>query len=171
MKNLFREIIYTPISLAKGLWITFINLFRKKVTLQYPEVRWELPENYRGLPALPVGELSGKDKCIGCGACARMCPQNAIKVFTETGEDKKRRLTGFELDAGVCIWCGLCTEVCPTKAIVMSKVYELASFSRTDMRYQLDKLHEFGGKFEETPELDENKTVAGNGGSDNAGAA
>lgn len=160
MIKLLREIIYTPVSLAKGLVVTFVNFFRKKVTLQYPDVRWELPENYRGVPGLPTNAETGKDKCIGCGACMRMCPQHAITVVAEMGEDKKRRLVEFNLDAGQCIWCGLCTEVCPTKAIVMTREYELACFDRDGMKYDLNRLHELGGQFVEEPEAEEAATGA-----------
>jgi len=152
MAGLAREVIYTPISLAKGLWITFVNFFRRKVTLQYPDVRWELPDNYRGVPGLPVDPSSGSDKCIACGACMRVCPQQAIKVVAEMGEDKKRRLVEFTLDAGVCSFCGLCTEVCPAGAIAMSKAYELASFNREGMRYGVEKLRELGGESAEESE-------------------
>ena len=55
-QRLHREIIYGITSLLKGLGVTFVNVWRKKVTLMYPEKRWELPEGYRGMPALPVGE-------------------------------------------------------------------------------------------------------------------
>ena len=156
---MLKEIIYTPVSLVKGLWITFVNFFRRKVTLQYPDQRWQLPENYRGVPALPTLPGTIKDKCIACGACMRVCPQQAIKIVSEVGEDKKRRLVEFNLDAGLCSWCGLCTEVCPVGAIVMSKAYELASFTREGIRYDLQKLHELGGEFAEEPQRTEEKKV------------
>ena len=164
MVGLLKEIIYTPISLVKGLVVTFVNFWRRKVTLQYPDVRWELPDNYRGVPALPTNPQTGRDKCIACGACARICPQNAIEIVTETGEDKKRRLVGFTLDASVCSWCGLCTEVCPVHAIIMSKAYELASFDREGMKYGLDKLHQLGGEIAEESEEEKAKTAGGGGG-------
>ena len=164
MVRLLKEIIYTPISLIKGLVVTFVNFWRRKVTLQYPDVRWELPDNYRGVPALPTDPQTGRDKCIACGACARICPQNAIEIVTETGEDKKRRLVGFTLDASVCSWCGLCTEVCPVHAIIMSKAYELASYDREGMKYSLDKLHELGGEIAEESEDVKAKTAGGGGG-------
>ena len=163
MLKLFKEIIYTPISLIKGLWVTLVNFWRRKVTLQYPDARWALPENYRGAPAMPTDPKTGRDKCIACGACTRICPQEAIKIVTETGEDKKRRLIEFTVDAGVCIWCGLCTEVCPAHAIIMSKAYELATFDREGMKYGLDRLHELGGHIAEDSEEEKAKSAGGGG--------
>ena len=163
MLKLLKEIAYTPVSLVKGLWVTLVHIFRKKVTLQYPDQRWDLPENYRGVPGLPTEAGTGKDKCIGCGACMRMCPQNAIKVVAEMGEDRKRRLVEFTLDAGVCMWCGLCTEVCPTRAIVMTRHYELASFDRESLLYPVERLRELGGELPAEPE-EETEAAAAEGG-------
>lgn len=49
------------------------------------------------------------DKCIGCSACSRQCPVNAI-----TGEIKKK----FEIDQEKCIRCGKCYNTCRFGAIV-----------------------------------------------------
>ncbi len=49
------------------------------------------------------------DECIGCGACARECPENAIK-----GEIKVR----FDIDPFLCIACGTCFNICPSGAII-----------------------------------------------------
>lgn len=151
-KSLLGEIVYTPVSLAKGLWVTLVNFWRKKVTLFYPEERWELPENYRGVPVLPIDPKTGKDRCIACGACARVCPEQVIQMEHEVGEDKKRRLKSFQIDISRCMFCGLCTEACPTKGLVTSKHYELSSKSREAMVFDMDKLHELGGLFPVEPE-------------------
>jgi len=48
------------------------------------------------------------DKCTGCGACARKCPQNAI-----SGELKQPHVINQDL----CIKCGVCRDTCKFDAI------------------------------------------------------
>ena len=153
-QRLHSEIIYTAISLIKGLVVTGINFWRKKVTLQYPEQRWNLPDNYRGMPVLPVDPKTGREKCLACGSCARICPEQIITIEHEVGEDKKRRLKEFRIDMSRCMFCGLCAEACPTKGLVTSKHYELSSFSRQEMIFDLSQLRERGGFFPEEPEAE-----------------
>ena len=155
-----REGIYTIVSIAKGHWVTLVNLFRPKVTLQYPEVRWELPEGYRGLPTLPVCTETGKDLCIGCGACARVCPTQLIAIESHMGEDKKRVVDSFTINAGLCMFCGLCEDICPAHAIKMSKNYELAACTREEMMYDREKLNEMGGTCEPKPKPEPKEPAA-----------
>ncbi len=49
-----------------------------------------------------------EDKCNGCGACAKVCPNKAI-----AGEKKKPH----RIDLEKCIKCGICSETCRKQAI------------------------------------------------------
>jgi NADH-quinone oxidoreductase subunit I len=155
MKSILKEILYAPYSIAKGLAVTFKHIFQRKVTIQYPEQKRTLPDNYRGVPSLPVDQKTGTDRCIACGACVRMCPEQVLSITSEVGEDKKRKLQDFKIDAARCMWCGLCVEVCPTNALVMSKEFELAADSREGMVFDREKMHELGGVFPPEPEKPE----------------
>lgn len=53
------------------------------------------------------------NKCIGCGMCAKVCPENIITMESGTGKNKPK--TNYDY----CKGCGICAAECPVKAIVM----------------------------------------------------
>lgn len=134
----FLEKIYLP-EIFKGLWYTLKQMFKPKVTMMYPEERWDPPAIFRGRPVLV--EDNGKERCVACGLCARACPPLAISMQAEETEDEKERYPAFfEINMLRCIYCGFCEEVCPEEAIVMSKDYDLVYHSRAEAIYGKDKL-------------------------------
>jgi NADH-quinone oxidoreductase subunit I len=83
----FSQKLYFP-EIFKGMWFTFRHMFRKTVTLEYPEKKVILGAEFRGRPVL-VAE-SGKERCVACGLCARSCPPLAISMQAAETEDVNR---------------------------------------------------------------------------------
>jgi len=120
--------------------VTFREMFKPRFTRQYPEVRWNPPESFRGRPVLVMND-DGKERCVACGLCARVCPALAIEIqASETESEKERYPEKFEINMVRCIFCGLCEEACPEEAIVMSNEYEIVFTSQEEAIFGKDKL-------------------------------
>ena len=72
----WHEKLYIP-TLINGFKVTLSHFFKKKVTMQYPEEKWTVPEGYRGAPYL-VKDSKERTKCVSCQLCEFVCPPKAI---------------------------------------------------------------------------------------------
>jgi len=55
------------------------------------------------------------NKCIGCGRCALVCPENCILMIKKDNNLKPNTNYNY------CKGCGLCVLECASKAIIMEK--------------------------------------------------
>ena len=131
--------------LLQGLSVTAKNLVgsfhdpARYTTVEYPEQKTKLPENYRNFPFLvtenatdPMGTL----RCVACQICEKECPPQCI--YIEKSKDKKPDAAGklqlypavVDIDTSVCMSCQICVEVCPFDAIKMDQVFEVATTDR-----------------------------------------
>jgi NADH-quinone oxidoreductase subunit I len=159
----FLEKVYLP-ALWSGLKVTVRHFFSKKVTMQYPEERWTVPEGYRGAPYL-VSDQEGRTKCVSCQLCEFVCPPKAITITPPGPEglpnagNVEKGPREFEINMLRCIFCGFCQEVCPEEAIFLMKDYSLTAYTRQEMIYGKEKLLELGGTHQDKIKKWEKKRV------------
>lgn len=118
-----------------GHLTVFKHLFKKPVTLEYPEKKAKLSDQFRGEHALSAG------KCTMCGTCQRVCPSfGTIEIVKDKDEDGKPYLSNYTIDYGKCIFCGNCVVHCPFDAIKMTKKYELAGEEKSTLKIEINSL-------------------------------
>ncbi|MES0339637.1 MAG: 4Fe-4S binding protein [Anaerolineales bacterium] len=106
-------------------------------TVQYPEEKLSVPEEFRYIPFLVIEENpdgTRKERCTSCGICSKVCPPQCIWIVRSNDPETGRPIpapTEFYIDIDICMSCGLCAEYCPFDAIKMDHVYELASYERS----------------------------------------
>ena len=123
------------IALIVGHLTVFKHIFKKSVTLEYPEKKKELNDKFRGEHALCV------EKCTACGTCQRVCPAfGTIDIEKEKNDEGKFYPTGFTVDLNTCIFCGNCSQYCPFDAIKMTKNYELANEEKSALKLDINAL-------------------------------
>ena len=134
-------------SLVKGMQVTGKEFVTPKITEEYPDNRDNLPvaDRFRAILTLKYDD-QGDHKCIACGTCERVCPNNTISLDIKTVETwdgkKKKKLDKYHYDLGSCTFCQLCVTNCPTDALEFSNDFEQALYTRSKLVKLLNYLPE-----------------------------
>src|SRR5437879_4808098 len=122
--------------ILKGMAVTARNFvgsyFEKErlITVQYPEERIPLPENYRNFPILIYdNDPQAGLRCVACKICEKECPPQCIYIVKS--DDKKPDYMGktqfyprvSDIDISVCMSSQICDEYCQFEDVKMNKVF------------------------------------------------
>jgi NADH-quinone oxidoreductase subunit I len=119
-------------------FLTFLHLFHRSETIQYPEQKPPLSPRYRGRIVL-TRDPDGAERCVSCHLCAAVCPCDCIEL-QKTAEPDNWTPETFRINFSRCIFCGFCEEACPTSAIQLIPDFEMSEFSRQNLVYEKDHL-------------------------------
>ncbi len=110
----------------------FRSLFGKPVTSRFPRERHTPFTGFRGKP------VPDDKECVGCGACANVCPARAIEVKEDLGANPPVREVIWHYDQ--CIYCGQCERYCSTeKGVSLSREFDLSVYDRSALTMGLSK--------------------------------
>ena len=126
-------------SAFRSLWLVFLHLFRKKVTIEYPDEKAYLAPRYRGRIVL-TRDPDGGERCVACYLCAAACPVDCIALDSAEDAHGRRYPGSFRINFSRCIYCGFCEEACPTYAIQLIPDFEMAEYDRRNMVYEKEHL-------------------------------
>jgi NADH-quinone oxidoreductase subunit I len=124
---------YTPEGIAHRMSKDARGIF----TVQYPEEKLPVPEEFRFIPFLLYEEDENGEKDIAAPRAAS-APRSARRSASGLCAPMTRnRAPGpepaeFYIDVDICMNCGFCAEYCPFDAIKMDHDYELSVYNRHD---------------------------------------
>jgi NADH-quinone oxidoreductase subunit I len=126
-------------SSIRTIVLTFLHLFRKKATVQYPEKKIPLPARWRGRIILSR-DAGGGERCVACYLCAVACPVGCIALQAAEDGHGRRYPEFFRINFSRCIFCGFCEDACPTRAIQLVPDYEMSEYDRRNLVYEKEHL-------------------------------
>jgi NADH-quinone oxidoreductase subunit I len=145
VKDFFNSLLLKE--LFKGLALTGRYVFKRSITVQFPEEKTPQSPRFRGLHALRRYP-NGEERCIACKLCEAVCPAMAITIESDVRDDGSRRTTRYDIDLTKCIFCGFCEESCPVDSIVETHVLEYHGEKRGDLYYTKEMLLAVGDRYE-----------------------
>jgi len=83
-----------------GFATTFKHIFRKPITVNYPDQKVPMFPKFRGKQVLMRDE-NGLEKCVACGLCAVACPADAI--YLEAAENDGSAPHSPAMNAGTAV--------------------------------------------------------------------
>ena len=126
-------------SSIRSLWIAFLHMFSKRVTIQYPEEKPKLPASWRGRIVL-TRDPDSEESCVGCYLCAVACPVDCIALQATEDKTGRRYPEFFRINFSRCIFCGFCEEACPTYAIQLIPDFEMSEYNSQNLVYEKEDL-------------------------------
>ncbi|TVZ28642.1 NADH-quinone oxidoreductase subunit I [Gillisia sp. Hel_I_86] len=123
----------------RSLWLVFLHMFHKRVTVEYPEEKVPLPPRWRGRIVLSR-DPDGMERCVGCYLCAAACPVDCISLQATEDENGRRYPEFFRINFSRCIFCGYCEDACPTYAIQLIPDFEMGEYNRQNLVYEKEDL-------------------------------
>ena len=127
------------LSILATLWKVFIQMFGKKVTVQYPEEKPYLAPRWRGRIILSR-DPDGEERCVACYLCAVACPVDCIALQATEDDTGRRYPSTFRINFSRCIFCGFCEDACPTYAIQLTPDFEMGEYKRSNLVYEKEDL-------------------------------
>jgi NADH-quinone oxidoreductase subunit I len=126
-------------SLVQALGRVFLHLFRRRVTVEYPDQKRRLPARWRGRIILSR-DPDGEERCVACYLCAAACPADCIALQAAEDEHGRRYPEFFRINFSRCIFCGFCEDACPTYAIQLTPDAEMSEYERPNLVYEKEHL-------------------------------
>lgn len=123
----------------RTIWLVFLNMFKQRVTIPYPEKKAYLPPRWRGRIILSR-DPDHNERCVGCYLCAAACPVDCISLQATEDENGRRYPEFFRINFSRCIFCGYCEDACPTYAIQLIPDFEMGEFYRQNLVYEKEDL-------------------------------